>query len=293
MYHHFKNKTNNSSLQIPKTIIVATKFLQVISHQLTIRIAAFIFTIPPKFKTPKREIAMDESAQHKTLKIPQIKKSIHVLVYGYSDKKVLLVHGWAGRRTQLFMLANKLLEQGFMVIAFDAPAHGKSSGKRTNMMEYITSINALEKEFGPFEAAVGHSFGGMALVNAVSQKNIFKSLVTIGAADKVEDILSNFIKNLGLKENLSRKLKSFLESKWNVKIANFAVNFSAKKVKIPTLVVQDITDGDVAVSCALNIRQNLENGKLLITNGLGHTKIIRDKKTTNKIVGFIIKNTNK
>jgi hypothetical protein len=50
-------------------------------------------------------------------------------------------------------------------------------------------------------------------------------------------------------------------------------------------------DGDVFVSCAINIRQNLEKGKLYITNGLGHTKILRDKNITQKIVHFIKQNT--
>ena len=53
--------------------------------------------------------------------------------------------------------------------------------------------------------------------------------------------------------------------------------------------VHDTIDGDVHVSCALNIRKNLENGELLITNGLGHTKILRDKIITTKIVEFIKK----
>ncbi|WP_296637367.1 hypothetical protein [Polaribacter sp.] len=32
--------------------------------------------------------------------------------------------------TQLFMIANYLLEQGYMVISFDGPAHGASSEKQ-------------------------------------------------------------------------------------------------------------------------------------------------------------------
>jgi pimeloyl-ACP methyl ester carboxylesterase len=267
------------------------KILQFLSHKLVVVFVAKLFITPLKFKTPKREIAMDESSQKNTLTIPEINKEIHVLSYGYSDKKVLLAHGWAGRRTQLFMIANKLLEKGFMVIAFDAPAHGKSTGKTTNMVEYITTIKAINDEFGPFEAAIGHSFGGMAIVNTNANTNIFKTLVTVGAADKVEDILLNFTRNLGLKKSISKKLQNYLESKWKIKIANFAVHKVAKKIKTPTLVVHDIIDGDVAVSCAQNIRQNLKNGSLLISNGLGHTKILRDKKTTQKIVDFIIKNS--
>ena len=59
-------------------------------------------------------------------------------------------------------------------------------------------------------------------------------------------------------------------------LMNYSPSVRAKRVKIPTLLVHDSNDGDVPVSCALNIRQNLQNGQLLITKGLGHTKILRN-----------------
>ena len=64
-----------------------------------------------------------------------------------------------------------------------------------------------------------------------------------------------------------------------------------KKIEIPVLVVHDTKDGDVPVSCAYRIRQSLTNGSLLITNGLGHTKILRNKEIVNKSIEFIIQNT--
>jgi alpha-beta hydrolase superfamily lysophospholipase len=53
-------------------------------------------------------------------------------------KKILLVHGWSGRGTQLFKIADELLKQGYSTISFDAPAHGKSPGK-TIMVDFITT----------------------------------------------------------------------------------------------------------------------------------------------------------
>jgi hypothetical protein len=70
---------------------------------------------------------------------------------------------------------------------------------------------------------------------------------------------------------------------------DFAGSEVAKKIKMPIFVVSDAIDVDVAVSCALNIRQNLKNGTLYLSSGLGHAKILRDKEVTNKIVNFIIK----
>ena len=66
-------------------------------------------------------------------------------------------------------IADKLLENGFMTISFDAPAHGKSEGKETLMNEFITVSEFLEKKYGPFEYAIGHSLGGMTVLNSIKQ----------------------------------------------------------------------------------------------------------------------------
>ena len=286
-----KAKVLKPSIQIPKLVLVFARLLQFISHKLVVIFASKLFITPINFKTPKREIAMNESSQKRFLFIPEINKNIHILSYGFSDKKVLLAHGWSGRRTQLFMIANKLLEKGFMVVSFDAPAHGKSSGRTTNMIEYIKTITAINKEFGPFESAIGHSFGGMAIVNTNANKEMFKTIVTIGAGDKIEDIISNFIRDLGLKRIISKKLIQYLQKKWQINISNFALHKIVKKNKTPTLVVHDEKDNDVDVSCAYNIKENLINGSILISNGLGHTRILRDQNIINKTINFIESNS--
>ena len=289
--HFFKSdKILPPSISIPKPVQIIIKIIHFFSTKLTLIIASKLFITPISFPTPKREKGMEESSQKKTLNVPSIDKDIHILSYGFSDKKVLLAHGWAGRRTQLFMIANKLLEKGFMIISFDGPAHGKSTGKTTNLLEYIETIKAINNKFGPFEAAIGHSFGAMAIINTQAQTSIFKNLITVGSGDKISDILINFSKNLGLNSNFGQKLILYLNKKWKIQIDNFATFNAAKKIDVPVLVVHDTIDGDVAVSCAVHIRQNLKRGKLLVTNGLGHSKILRDKKVTHYIIDFIIEN---
>lgn len=283
----FTQKMLPASLQIPKAVQVVMRITYFISKRLALYLASKLFMKPISYKTPKREKGMEESAQKKTLKINSIDKEIHILSYGFSDKKVLLVHGWSGRSTQLFMIANKLLEKGFMTISFDAPAHGKSTGKTTELLEYLETIKAIHDEFGPFEAAIGHSFGAMAIVNTQAEIACFNKIVTIGSGDKTSDILQNFSTNLGLSKKFGIKLIRYFEKKWKLKVDDYATSKAAEKVKIPVLIVHDSMEGDVNVSCAINIRQNLEKGTLFVTSGLGHTKILRDKEVTNKIVDFI------
>lgn len=276
------------SITIPKPIIFVAKFLQLFSSSITSKFAAKLFITPVNYPTPEREKVMFESAQKSFLTIDSIQKKVEILSYGYSTKKVLLVHGWAGRSTQMYMVADKLLEKGYMVISFDGPAHGNSSGKTTAMPDFLETLNKIDEKYGPFEAAIGHSFGGMCLYNAVAKNLRVSKLITVGAADKISDVLLNFTKNLKVKLAVAKKIKKTFDKKWEVDIDQHASSVVAKAIEIPVLIVHDTNDGDVPVSNAIAIRQSLQKGKLLITKGLGHTKILRNQKVTNQIVNFII-----
>ena len=279
------------SLAVPKPIRLFARSLDLISCRLSSLFGLILFTTPIKYTIPKREQYMLKSAQKKRLFIENINKEIEVLSYGYSRKKVLLVHGWCGRSTQLYAFADKLLENGYMVISFDGPAHGRSTGKTTMMPEFLETIKKINTTFGPFEAAIGHSFGATSLYIATSNFLSIKSFIAIGSGDKISDIILNFAKNLGLKKRSAQLIQSRLEKKWNIKVDDSSSSTVAKKINIPLLVIHDVTDGDVPVSCAYEIRKNLKKGSLLITNKLGHTKILRNENVILKSIDFIKQNT--
>lgn len=280
------NPVNNTP-QVPKVILRTGKILQFFSTTLTTNFAVKLFKTPIRFKTPKREKVMAKSAQTKLVYIPELKKEVMVYSYGYSKRKVLLVHGWSGRGTQLFNIADKLLENGFMTISFDAPAHGKSTGKTTMMTEFITTSKHLEEEMGPFEFAVGHSLGGMAILNSSKVGLNFKKMVVIGAGDVITDIITMFVEKLELNLKLVEKIKLHFYKKFNANIDDYSGSEGAKDTKIPTLVIHDTDDKEVPVSCAYNIRQNLKQGELLITNGLGHKRILNDKLVSNRVIEYL------
>ncbi|MDD3723160.1 MAG: alpha/beta hydrolase, partial [Lutibacter sp.] len=222
--------------------------------------------------------------------IPELNQEVMVYSYGYSKRKVLLIHGWSGRGTQLFKIADKLLENGFMTISFDAPAHGKSTGKTTMMNEFVKTALFLEKEFGPFEIAIGHSLGGMTVLNGIKQGLNLKKAIVIGSGDVITDIIKEFVEKIQLKPIMVDKIKQYFFNKFGEDIDNYSAYIAAKSVKIPILVLHDTEDNDVPVSCAHHIRQNLEQGEILITNGLGHRRILKDSKVINRIVEFINRN---
>ncbi|WP_163411400.1 alpha/beta hydrolase [Flavobacterium ajazii] len=286
-----KKSTNPvKSLKIPLLIQLSSKLCAFISPKLATIYAAKLFTTPIKHKVPKRELEMDAGSLQKTIQIPAIHKNITVYEYGKSEKKVLLVHGWSGRGTQLFKIADALLEKGYAVVSFDAPAHGKSKGNSTIMSEFIESILEIEKLYGTFEIAIGHSLGGMSVLNSVKSGLNVKKVVVIGSGDIVQDILDDFILKLGLKPEISIRLRDYFENKYQVKMDNFSAYKAAAELEIPVLVIHDKDDPEVPVKAGIHIHQNLKKGSLFLTEGLGHRKVLGNHSVIKKIMEFIREN---
>lgn len=275
------------SLKIPLFILLSSKLCAFISPKLATLYAARLFTTPIKHKVPKRELEMDTESEQKTIHIPAIDKNITVYEYGKSEKKALLVHGWSGRGTQLFKIADALIEKGYAVVSFDAPAHGKSKGNSTIMSEFIESILELQKQYGTFEIAVGHSLGGMSVLNSVKSGLHVKKAVVIGSGDRVQDILDDFIFKLGLKPEISIHLRDYFENKYEVKMDAFSAYKAAAKTEIPVLVIHDKDDPEVPVKAGIHIHKHLKKGSLFLTEGLGHRKVLGNQSVIKKIIEFI------
>jgi len=280
------NNKPKSQQDIPKIIIKTAKFMEAISSKLAVSFAYKLFITPINHKIPKREKHIEENSEQRFVDIPTIQKKIRVLEYGKSVKKVLLVHGWSGRGTQLVSIADAFIKKGYQIISFDAPAHGKSEGKTSHMILFIECILELERIYGKFEIAVGHSLGGMSIINAIKRNFKPEKVITIGSADVVFDIFEGFIENLQLKKHILFKLKKKFEKKFNSKLSDFDVFRNAKDVYIPVFVIHDRQDTNVPYSCAEHIFENLPNGKLLITEGLGHRKILGDTDVICQILEF-------
>lgn len=283
-----KNAINpTKSLKIPLFIIISCKICAFISKKLVTSYAAKLFTTPIKHKVPKREFEMDKKSIQNKIYIPKIDKSVVTYKYGESNRKILLVHGWSGRGTQLFKIADELLKLGYSTISFDAPAHGKSTGKTTIMSDFIASILEIEKQCGPFEVAIGHSLGGMSVLNAIKDGLRVNKAVIIGSGDIVQDILDDFILKLGLKQEISERLRNFFEEKYQVKMDDFSAYKAAQKIQIPVLVIHDKDDPEVPVKAGIHIHKQLKNGTLYLTEGLGHRKILGNQNVIKKTLDFI------
>lgn len=283
-----KRQKNISSDSIPKIVLFIAEILQKISTSLTVKFAKKLFSTPIKYKIPKREFEMDANSKQELVFIPEISKRIMVYEYGFGSKKALLVHGWSGRGTQLVKIADQLTDMGYTTISFDAPAHGKSPGSTTLMVEFIASILELEKKYGKFDIAVGHSLGGMSVLNSIKKGLKLDKAVIVGSGDSINDILQDFVKKMNLEPKIAHLMRSSFEQTYQESMENYSGSNAAKEVNIPILVIHDENDEDVPYTASVNIHKTLKNSELLLTKSLGHRKILGNEDVILKIKNFIV-----
>ena len=282
-----KQKLSQLKMQLVyKMVLLKGKFLQTISLKLGTNYAIKIFRSPIRFTTPKRELPMLTASRKEMLMIEELQKEIMVYHYGNSNKKVLLIHGWSGRGTQLNKIADMFLEQGFMTISFDAPAHGHSTGIETMMSEFIVCVRVLSEKYGPFDFGIGHSLGGMALLNSINRGVPFKKAICIGSGNSIFEIMKDFVAKLEMKPIIAQRMKEHYDTLFGVDLETFSSYNVAKNIEIPVLIIHDTDDKDVSVLCAYDINNHLKNGTLMITNGLGHSKILADSTVLENIRNF-------
>jgi len=94
--------------------------------------------------------------------------------WGQPGKRILLLHGWADTVLSFGGLIDGLVAAGYEVFAYDAPAHGHSGGKRTNLIQWGHALDQVTRDEGPFHAIVAHSMGALnaALVLARGQHRV-------------------------------------------------------------------------------------------------------------------------
>ena len=274
-------------LLVPNYIRYTGSLLSKLSPLAASRFAAQLFLTPFKYKLPEREKNMDELSNQYRISIPKTQREIVVYEFGESSKKILLVHGWSGRGTQLAKIAEALKAKGYSTVSFDAPAHGKAPGRKSMMLDFIDAIHLLDKKYGRFDAVIGHSLGGMATLRAVKEGLDTRKLVIIGTANSITHITREFARNLKMNRKVADKMKAHFDKKFDIDLDSYSGAISAKEVKTPSLVVHDENDVDVEISSAHDIHEALENSELYITKGLGHRRILGDPKVINKITTFI------
>jgi pimeloyl-ACP methyl ester carboxylesterase len=269
------------------------KTLALVSPRRAAEEAFDIFCTPFDNKSPKKA----PPAFHKAEKLSfeadgHTIRGFRFIPLNPNGKKILVVHGF---RSYAYKFENYLLalqKEGFEVFAFDAPAHGASSGKRINAYIYKRALEQAEKLYGPFYGVMGHSLGGLAASLAFEgfSGRDDRKLVLIAPAE-TETAIRNFFSIVPVDEKVRVVFNGLINELTEHPISYFSVGRVVKEIAAPVLWVHDKHDlicpfTDVKPLLSLD----LPHVTFHITERLGHNKIYKEEKVCREIVRFFSSN---
>jgi pimeloyl-ACP methyl ester carboxylesterase len=259
--------------------------LGAVAPPLAGRWAFDLFRRPARFPEPAWEAEIGKTARRWT--VPFRGGQLAACSWG-EGPAVLLAHGWSGRGTQLGAFVAPLVEAGYSVVAYDAPAHGRSSGRRTNLYEVAASVRHMAREVGPLSAVVAHSFGAVATTLALGDGMDVGGVAFLGPACRASQAVRGFARQLGLTLPVELGLRGELERSFGSGVwqETSAANV-ARKLSVPALLIHDLEDREVPYREAQILAHAWPGARLLTTAGLGHRRILRDPGILGEVVSFI------
>jgi pimeloyl-ACP methyl ester carboxylesterase len=254
--------------------------LSAVSPGAAARVALWAFTTPRRHHRPawERQIA---GRGHR------VRVGSNLAAHRWGDGPVvLLVHGWEGRGTQLGRFVDPLVAAGFCVVAVDTPAHGDSSGTRTDLIETTEAVRKVARDLGLLTCVVAHSFGGVVTTLALERGLAAKGVVLIATPSSVADVLGRFADTIGLKGAALAAFRRSLERLTGVHLKDVEIIERVARLTQPALVVHDRGDREVPFHEAERLVARWPGATLVATEGLGHRRILKDEDVIRRIVGF-------
>lgn len=296
MWHGSTDK-NSTVVRSQNAIRLARAALQtayIFSEELGTDLAERLFTSPRRHRRPDREreilatgwpLAIDV-----TLRAPRWRgqrRRVAAWRWGHGPT-VLLVHGWEGRGAQLGALVDPLLRAGLSVVAFDAPGHGDSPGRRLYLADLADCIADIARAVGPLHGIVAHSFGAAAVLLAHQRGAVdARRNVMIAPNVLIDDAVARFARRVALDEPDRERLERQLADSNGVAVDALGVDQLVGQRDAALLVVHDRDDREVAFLHAERLAAIWRNATLHATTGLGHRRILRDDAVISDVVDFL------
>lgn len=198
-------------------------------------------------------------------------------IYVWGDPQqqpyVLMTHGWSDHALGHLAWVAALRTAGYAVVAFDQQAHGRSSGNKATLPDFVCNLLAVGWRYGRAAAVIGHGLGGAAAAIALSHGLEADRAILVAAQADPEEAISRFADRMGLSGAVRRRMIGMLEARTGVEMDSLQAHRTVPKIGRPALVVHDIDDTEVPWSEGERYARYWPHARLLTTTGLGHRRI--------------------
>lgn len=247
------------------------------------------FTTSPRMPVREADAPTHADARRGRLTV----RGLEVVTYewGNGPRTVLLLHGWRGRASQFAPLVRELRAEGFRVIAFDAPAHGSSSGRSTDIRDWVDAAEQLQAQQGPFAAIIGHSFGALAALTIARSTVPTPAVAAIAGAAGPDAFLAQFAADLRLDAATTARLSERFRRRLGMDQGAVSARYDAARHPLTAdtalLVVHDRGDRRMPDHDSLRLHEaHGSRSRLVRTEGLGHTRVLSADATLDAVVAL-------
>ncbi|BFP41970.1 alpha/beta fold hydrolase [Flavobacteriaceae bacterium GF1] len=203
-----------------------------------------------------------------------------------SKGTVLLLHGWESNTHRWRNLIKKLKEHHFDILAFDAPAHGYSSGEMLHVPLYAHTLKHFLEKFRP-QMVVAHSIGGMTILfnDFLHPESSVEKIVTIGSPCEFEQFMHHYKSILKFNTRVWKAMDKRLKIWFGYHFKEFSsARFVANNTK-KGLLFHDKLDQQVPYTESVRVHEHWKGSELVLTEGLGHS--MHQPKVNDQIIAFL------
>ena len=192
-------------------------------------------------------------------------------------RRALLIHGWEGQAGNFAGLVPLLLERGYHILTFDAPAHGKSSRGRTYMFEFGEFLTAQVEAFRP-EVIISHSFGSVNTAVALQPipHTPLRLWVMATTPHRFRTRFEELVAFFGILPKVQARLLDRIEAEVkqpidDLDLAQYAAAFTAID---RVVIVHPVRDRILSIGGARQVHAALPQSVMHELEGVGHYSIL-------------------
>jgi pimeloyl-ACP methyl ester carboxylesterase len=264
----------------------ANRVLSALAPALAAGLAERRFLTPPR--SAGAEPTVLDADRARPLRVGR--RQVDVWLWG-SGPSVLLMHGWGGRGAQLAAFVAPLVARGFSAVTFDAPGHGPSDSGRVTIPEMVDATRAVAASRGPLAGLIAHSVGATVAARALYAGLAAGAAVFVAPAADLAGPATRFTTTLGFSPAVGEAMRRRIETRVSRPFSAFDVTTLAPTLRLPLLVIHDRGDGVVPWQHGRAVVHAWRGAGLLMTDGLGHQRILRDPDVVAATVAFLAART--
>ncbi len=248
------------------------QILQLFSPKLVSRIA-YKFMSNPRIRKLRDS---EEKVLRKSTMEKVAYKSFEIQKYQWGNqnhKTALLIHGWEGQAGNFAEIVDVLVQKKYNVVAYDAPAHGKSSIAKTTMFEFA---NFLESQFTSLNPRliISHSFGSVNTATIFRNNPDFKLdlWIMVTTPHKFLTRVNEISNHFGIKNKARVKLIRLIQDDTNEDINQLNMSVYCQELTNvkKAIIVHSKTDRVLPIEGAREVDKAFVKSKLIELDNLGH-----------------------